>query len=106
MSLRTAWRPRLALLRVVKLGKASGREMSALPGYFAARGLIRREVLSAPQACFAFAQQFKSGRGRLWSSVCQELRWMASLVFVAARELDAPWRSKVHVFDASEWGRG
>ncbi|CAK0821614.1 unnamed protein product [Prorocentrum cordatum] len=106
MSLRTAWRLRLALLHVVKLGRASGREMSALLGHFTTQGLIRREVFSAPQACFAFAQQFKSGRGQLWPSVYRELRWMASLVFVAARELDAPWRSKVHVFDASEWGCG
>ncbi|CAK0904200.1 unnamed protein product, partial [Prorocentrum cordatum] len=106
MSLRTARRLRQAPLRVVKLGRASGREMSALLGHFTTRGLIRREVLSASQACFAFAQQFKSGRGQLWPSVRRELRWMASPVFVAARELGAPWCSRARVFDASEWGCG
>ncbi|CAK0791574.1 unnamed protein product [Prorocentrum cordatum] len=50
MSLRSAWRFRLALQGVAKIGGASGREISALLGRFATRGLVRRSVLSAPQA--------------------------------------------------------
>eukprot|EP00959_Pyramimonas_sp_CCMP1952_P239939 5014222-Pyramimonas_sp.AAC.1 len=62
MSLRSAWRFRLALQGVAKIGGASGREISALLGRFATRGLVRRSVLSAPQASLASAQQFRQGR--------------------------------------------
>ena len=106
MSLRSAWRLRLALLHVVKVGWASGREISALLGHCTTRGLIRREVLSVPQACFAFAQQFRQGRDSLCPSVCRELCWMASLACASAREFDAGWSTKVHAFDASSWGCG
>eukprot|EP00959_Pyramimonas_sp_CCMP1952_P352385 7383228-Pyramimonas_sp.AAC.1 len=37
MSLRSAWRLRLAALRAAQLGRASGREISALMGHFATR---------------------------------------------------------------------
>eukprot|EP00974_Lingulodinium_polyedra_P086484 8379488-Lingulodinium_polyedra.AAC.1 len=78
----------------------------ALVSHFTTRGLIRREVLCAPQACYAFAERWGNAAARPWPSVTRELRWMAALVCLAFRDLGAEWSERVHTFDASAWGVG
>ena len=80
MSRRSAWRLRLALLHAAGRSRLSGKMVLALASRFTTRGLIRREVLCAPQACYAFAEKWRDGFAGPWCGVVRELKCMAALV--------------------------
>ena len=88
------WRFRVALLHVAPLGWASEDEFISLVGHFVS-GSSAEELLASFGAAYAFFQ--RGGR--------QRRRWVAaSLIFLAHRDLSAPWCSEVSLFDALSKG--
>ena len=64
-------------------------------------GLQKGELLDTFSAAYAFSQGGGRQRRRLWVPVSRELRLAASLIFLAHRDLSAPWCSEVSLFVAS-----
>jgi len=72
-SRRGAWRLKLALQGMADRGRATGDEVSVLIGHYTFRALVRRELLCAPNATYAFVQAHRHQRVRLWPSVVRRL---------------------------------
>ena len=103
VSRRGLWCLRTALLHVASLGWATEDEIRSLVGHFTFLAPVRSELLAAFSAAHALCQRGGRQRRRLWVPVIRELRVAASLVFLARRDLSAPWCSEVSLFDVSPW---
>ena len=109
INLRGAWRFRMGRMGIEALlmkGAATGDELSAVVGHYTFRALIRRELLSALSAVCAFIEKNRKRRALLWPAVIRELVRRKGLIVLARRNLAATLSPRVHVDDASPWGRG
>ena len=77
---RSAWRIRLGLKELIRLGWASGDTVRIVVSHFTYRALLRRELLCCFSAAYAFIQSAGSHRCKLWPSVLRELQWASSLI--------------------------
>ena len=74
-----------------------------LVGHFTFRAQVRRELRATSSTAHASSQRGGRQRRGLRVPVIRELRVAASLIFLAHRDLSAPWCSEVSLFDASPW---
>ena len=102
----TAWRIKMAFEEISQRDWIQGDHLEVLIGHFTVRALLRRELLSCLGACYAFCRQHRGRLGRVWCSVHRELKWVASLIMMAFRDMAAPWDEELLAVDASHWGVG
>ena len=106
LNLRLRWKLWFAFDHLYDRGYGTGDEVIRLVSHFTSRVLIRRELLAALSAVYAFGHSMRGRRVRLWPAVLRELRWCRSLIPLCYRDLGAEWSSRVRMVDASWWGCG
>ncbi|CAK0883302.1 unnamed protein product [Prorocentrum cordatum] len=95
------WRDRLACLHALGLGRLTGKELQLLVAHFTWAGLMRRELLSLPHACYRFIEEAGESRWKLWNSARAELRMMCSLIVFASTDTRRPCSPVITATDAS-----
>ena len=100
------WRLRLATQELLRVNKASGRDIERLVGHFTFAGLLRRGFLSIFQATYVFIRKEYTNMTLIWPEVRRELFWASSLICLVDRDLSAQWSTRIYATDASEYGRG
>eukprot|EP00959_Pyramimonas_sp_CCMP1952_P084323 1763712-Pyramimonas_sp.AAC.1 len=73
---RRCWKVRLAIAALLDDGYASGKLLHRIVGHFIWSAILRRCLLSIPQAIYRFIDFAGGSRIRLWPAVIKELRWM------------------------------
>ncbi|CAK0895306.1 unnamed protein product, partial [Prorocentrum cordatum] len=95
------WRVRLACLHALGLGRLTGKELQLLVAHFTWAGLMRRELLSLPHACYRFIEGAGESRWKLRNSARAELRMMCSLIVFASTDTRRPCSPVITATDAS-----
>ena len=97
------WSETAALLR---RGRCSGAELSALVGKWTWAALVNRPVLSVLSSVYRFVEAAEWRTFTVWRSVREELIRIAALAPVMVARLSMPVAPITIATDASEWGVG
>ena len=100
------WRLRLAIEKLLRIGKCSGTLMKVLLGHVTWSSLLRREALCLLRASYAFSAKAGSQPLPLWRSVREELWRVRCLLPLLQADVLAPWHGQIVASDASEYGLG
>ena len=84
----------------------SGRTMQLLVGRLTWALLCCRTGLSLLNACYAFIDDGSTKHKRLWKSVRQELKWVASVLPLLRFKVNSGWSTDITASDSSPWGLG
>lgn len=101
-----AWRLYLAITEILRKPNMSSKQLEDIIGHHTPLSLLRRPLLAAMRAVYAFAQREYRRPRPLWSSVLRELRWMRSLLPIVVCDQRAKVATRVMASDASLDGWG
>ena len=96
------WKLRLALLEIVRRGRASGQDIERLVGHATFVALLTREVLSVFASVYTFARRHYERPTRILPSAARELRLFADILPLVFQDVKAAWSPDVIATDASE----
>ena len=100
------WRVKLAMERLLEVGRVSGRQLEKVVGHASFICLGRREGLSVFGETYTFIHRHYWSPHRIWSSVRRELQIFCGILPLLWRDLSSPWCAEVTATDASTWGLG
>ena len=83
-----------------------GRDLEHILGHLIHIFTLKRELLSIFHATYSFIKGSYLRRQPLWASVARELRWALALLPLVEVDIQLPWHTEVHCYDASPWGFG
>lgn len=105
-SLRRLWRIRLAIRYILKVGRASGRDLERVIGHATFVSLIARPGLSVFGQVYGFIRHRYDHQVRLWPGVRRELERWEAISPLLWQDLRSGWHDHLVMTDASEWGAG
>ncbi|CAK0809115.1 unnamed protein product [Prorocentrum cordatum] len=101
------WRAVLGLRHLLNTSPlVCGRDLEHILGHLIHIFTLKRELLSIFNATYSFIKGSYLRRQPLWASVVRELRWVLALLPLVEVDIQLPWRTEVHCYDASPWGFG
>ena len=101
------WRLRRGLEYAARQKHLAGDQVAKLIGHVTWSCLLRRRALSLVNARYRFTRTFGPRNERVWPTVAQKFRWIASLLPVLTFNLASPSSPcMVHATDASGGAQG
>eukprot|EP00973_Karenia_brevis_P035357 4874307-Karenia_brevis.AAC.1 len=95
-SSRSMWRLRMGIEQLLKIGYATGQQVSSIVGHFTHKSTMRRELLSILDHTYRFVEDFREQKVYIPAPVRAELWTCRSLIHFVVRDLSADWNPCVH----------